>query len=60
MATRTKKVPVPKNPDGTIQPRRRAATVKAAIKSYTESETIEITATWNATTAKWEIEFVDE
>ncbi len=58
--TRNESVPVATNPGGTIAPRRRAAAVKLAIRDYTASETIKITATWNKTTQEWDLVFKDE
>ncbi|MCK5941231.1 MAG: hypothetical protein KAI24_04605 [Planctomycetes bacterium] len=59
MPTRTKSVPVAHTGD-TVQPRRRAAAVKNAIKSYTQEDTIAIDARWDDESKTWEITFEDE
>jgi len=60
MAERTVVVPVVTNTDGSVSPRRRAAALKEAVWSYTQDNTIKVSANWKKSTAEWELDFKDE
>lgn len=60
MKEREKVVPVPTNADGSVTPRRRAAALKDAVWSYTREETLELKASWKASSAEWVLVFKDE